>query len=176
MLGKNIYIVGMMGVGKSTHGKLIAKALNYSFVDLDEYIEKAYCKTISEIFSDKGEAEFRVMETKCLEEVLKNTHTVVATGGGTPCFYNNMAKMKANGYTLFLRLGINEIARRLMESKKVRPALVGMDLKAIEKFVHDKIEERAQVYDMAEWEIEMKFKYDKADWKNFLVMNIPDLE
>ena len=79
-----IFLIGFMGSGKTTHGKRLATRLDYAFVDMDRYIEEKAGATIPEIFSDKGEAAFRDMETAAIRELCQHENTVIATGGGAP--------------------------------------------------------------------------------------------
>jgi shikimate kinase len=88
---ERIYLLGMMGVGKSTLGKQLARQLHYSFIDLDKSIEKEEGKSIPDIFAQLGEGYFRKVERQMLLKTAERNHIVVAVGGGTPCFYENMA-------------------------------------------------------------------------------------
>ena len=84
------FLIGYMGSGKSTVGEKLAAKLNYDFIDLDKLIESDYKQTIPEIFSTKGEKEFRAMEHNTLKRLLEKDNLVIACGGGTPCYYNSM--------------------------------------------------------------------------------------
>ncbi len=85
-----IFLIGYMGSGKSTLGRRLAKHLNLQFVDMDHYIEERNYKTIPQIFAEEGEAEFRKKERKALEELSEFTNIIIATGGGAPCFFDNI--------------------------------------------------------------------------------------
>ncbi len=87
-----IFLIGFMGSGKTTLGKELSKDLDLKFIDLDAYIENKIGMTIIDIFNNKGEEKFRIIEKECLIELSTEEHIVIATGGGTPCFYNNMQK------------------------------------------------------------------------------------
>src|SRR5690606_34726901 len=116
----SIYIVGYMGSGKTTFGKRLAAKLNMAFVDLDNLIEVTEGKTINEIFELKGESYFREKE----KEILQTTvfvNTVVATGGGTPCFFDNMSWMNTNGKTIYLKMTAQALESRLKFDKNNRP-------------------------------------------------------
>ncbi|MEO1434482.1 MAG: shikimate kinase, partial [Bacteroidota bacterium] len=102
-LAYRIYLVGFMGSGKSYYGKRLAEALNYQFVDFDEAIEKKASQTISDIFANQGEQAFRKIEQQVVEKSTQLTRVVYATGGGAPCFYNNMDRMKDGGVVLYLQ-------------------------------------------------------------------------
>jgi len=82
-----IFLIGYMGSGKTTFGRLIAKSQNLMFLDLDTFIEEKYLKSVSELFDEVGESEFRKMERDALREVCRFENCLIATGGGTPCFF-----------------------------------------------------------------------------------------
>ena len=85
-----IYLIGLPGSGKTTLGKQVAKALNLTFIDMDEKIEQTEGKSISEIFSKEGEAYFRDIERAMLHQVAQEENCIISTGGGAPCFFDNM--------------------------------------------------------------------------------------
>ena len=89
--------MGYMGCGKSTLGRALADELGVQFIDLDAYIEERYHKKVSEIFAEMGEQDFRQMERRMLEEVAECSDVVVACGGGTPCYFDNVALMNSRG-------------------------------------------------------------------------------
>lgn len=127
-------------------GKRAAKLAGLDFVDLDEVIEEREGKSIEEIFRVSGEDEFRKAERRALEEMArKDGEFVVACGGGTPCFFDNMELMNSHGKTIYLRLSAGRLASRLKNSKKNRPLLDGHrdDLKA---FVEEKMKHREDFY------------------------------
>lgn len=115
----NIYLIGMMGTGKSTVGKILAKKAEMPFVDLDHYIEVTNHKTISEIFKDDGEDRFRHFESEQLREA---SGSVVSCGGGIILKDENCNFIKENGTAILLTASINELVSRLKESDK-RPLL-----------------------------------------------------
>jgi shikimate kinase len=116
-----IFITGYMGSGKSTAGKKLASELGYEFIDLDHFIETEYKQTIPEIFASKGEKEFRSMENNTLKKVLeKKKDAVVACGGGTPCYFNNMELMNNNGITIYLKMSVDALVSRLLQAKEKR--------------------------------------------------------
>ncbi|HOR39786.1 MAG TPA: shikimate kinase, partial [Paludibacteraceae bacterium] len=96
-----IFLIGYMGAGKTTIGEQLAERLGYKFLDMDHVIEEKMQQSVSQIFSEKGEEEFRRLERECLEEISTEQNVVVATGGGAPCFYDNMERMNAYGLTVY---------------------------------------------------------------------------
>ena len=99
-----IFLTGYMGAGKTTLGKAFARKLNVPFIDLDWYIEERFHKTVGELFTERGEAGFRELERNMLHEVAEFENVVISTGGGAPCFYDNMEFMNRTGKTVFLNV------------------------------------------------------------------------
>lgn len=124
---KIIYLTGMMGAGKTTLGRKLATLLSYSFVDLDVYVENREGRPVRELFAREGEPYFREAEARALRDLPQAfAEAVVATGGGAPCFHDNMSFMKASGYTVFLDVPVEELVRRLQASDlRERPLLAG---------------------------------------------------
>ena len=118
-----IYLIGMPGAGKSTIGREIALRKKFPFFDLDKEIEKEEGKSVSEIFSQSGETYFREIESRVLNIISNSAESfVMATGGGTPCFYGNMDLMLQKGFTIFLDPPLDLIERRLTENR-TRPLI-----------------------------------------------------
>ena len=122
----NIYLVGMMGSGKSVTGKKLAELLSYSFLDLDECIQQKIGRTINDIFQNDGEISFRDQEQKVLQETVLLDKRVVATGGGTVLKTENVSVMKRTGKIIFLETSLNILWERV-KHKKDRPLLKGQD-------------------------------------------------
>ena len=116
-----ITILGFMGSGKSTLGKLIANRLDFNFIDLDDYIEENEKMSIPEIFNKKGEQHFRFLETQYLNEILSGQNTVVSLGGGTPCFNNNIKKITTQSKSLFIDLPFEQLRQALREEVEQSP-------------------------------------------------------
>ncbi|MCX6187437.1 MAG: shikimate kinase [Bacteroidetes bacterium] len=139
---QNIYIVGMPGSGKSTWGKRLAKAIQYSFVDLDKLIEKNEGISVAEIFSIKGEEYFREIEQKTLHETIHLSKTVIACGGGTPCFFDNMQWINMHGKSIYFKANAALLFDRMNASKTPRPLFLGIKsddlLSHIEKILHER--------------------------------------
>ncbi|NND33391.1 MAG: shikimate kinase, partial [Saprospiraceae bacterium] len=121
-----IFLLGFMGVGKSTLGSIVADQLGLPFYDFDAIIEEEMNMSISSIFAQYGELFFRKIEHDTLRDVLQaRNNFVMGTGGGLPCFNNNMAKMNEYGYTIYLRADTDDIVERLHHSSGSRPLLMG---------------------------------------------------
>jgi shikimate kinase len=120
-----IFLTGFMGSGKTTTGRMLAGQLNYDFADLDVLIEKCEGVPITEIFAQKGEDYFRLTESAMLESLLEKKNLVVALGGGTACFHDNMKKMKSAGITVYLKLSPEKLAFRLSRAHQSRPLVAG---------------------------------------------------
>lgn len=120
----NIFLIGYMASGKSTVGKLLANKLDFDFLDLDTYIQAKESMDVPTIFSKKGEIYFRKKEAESLKEIIDDLdHTVVALGGGTPCYGNNMEILKSskNSKSIYLKVSIAELSKRLLSEKDTRP-------------------------------------------------------
>ncbi len=150
-----IVLVGYMGSGKSTIGKLLAKQLSTSFIDLDTYIETQTGNTISELFASKGEIYFRKQEHLALKSILENEdHFVIATGGGTPCYSNNMDLILTHTSKVFyLRVSIGELVKRLGKEKKDRPLIAKIADEDLPEFFGKHLFERSQFYNKATYTI-----------------------
>ena len=117
----NIYLIGMMGTGKSTVGELLTKKLDYPFVDLDKNIEKYAGKSITKIFENDGEENFRILES---EQLRFYSNSVIACGGGIIMREENRTFMKENGKAILLTASPSKLAKRLIQSNS-RPLLAG---------------------------------------------------
>ena len=112
-----------MGAGKTTLGKQLAEKLNYEFIDLDHYIENRYRKTVGSIFEEKGEDGFRKIEHNMLHEAGEFDNVIIATGGGAPCFYNNIEYMNTQGITIYLKTSPLTLHQRLKVARNSRHLL-----------------------------------------------------
>jgi len=122
-----IYLIGYMGSGKSTLGKGLAKALGISWLDLDSEIESRYKISVPDFFSKYGENAFRDVEHKVLKEISSVPDIVVSTGGGVPCFHNNMELMNKTGLTIYLEAKPEIILTRIGPYAWKRPLFQQMD-------------------------------------------------
>ena len=125
--GRNIFLIGMMGSGKSQTGPVLAKMINYAFVDTDDVIEKASKQSISSIFEKDGEKVFRDVEKKVLKEISQHHSLVIATGGGLVTLPENWGILH-QGIVIWLDLDLKRSIKRLESDKKERPLLIGDDL------------------------------------------------
>ncbi len=151
-----IFLTGYMASGKSSTGKTLAAQLKYEFIDLDKFIEQEYKMTIPEIFSSKGEKEFRSMEHNALKKVIEKDKIVVACGGGTPCYYGNMDLMNNNGTTVYLKMSADSLVSRLMSAKEKRPLIANKDEKQLKEFVNRQLEKREDTYHQAQYTVKAK--------------------
>lgn len=151
-----IFLTGYMGSGKSTVGKKLAAKLSYDFIDLDKLIEVEYQQSIPEIFATKGEKEFRAMEHNALKKLLEQSNIVVACGGGTPCYYNNMELMNNNGTTVYLKMSADALVSRLFHAKDKRPLIENKTEAELHTFVNRQLEKREDVYHQAQYIVKGK--------------------
>ncbi len=145
-----------MGSGKSTAGQKLATKLNYQFIDLDKFIESEYGKTIPQIFAEKGENEFRAFEHNALKKIIENENAVVACGGGTPCFYNNIDLMNNTGVTVYIKLSVDALVSRLKMAKEERPLIKNKTEEELKKFVNRQLELREDFYKKAQFLVKGK--------------------
>ncbi len=146
MLNKPIYLTGFMGSGKTTLGKLLARELNATFTDLDHLIESREKTTISELFAKQGEEGFRQLERQVIRETAGMQNTVIATGGGAPCFFDNMEIMNQNGTTIYLYLSPEALTQRLLPARNHRPLIAGKSEEELYNFIQTKLKEREPFY------------------------------
>ncbi|MDD4636108.1 MAG: shikimate kinase [Bacteroidales bacterium] len=160
---QRIFLTGFMGSGKTTLGRFFAKEYGYSFIDLDHYIEGRYFKTINQIFEDSGEEGFRLIEQKALKEVSEIEDVIIATGGGTPCFFDNMDYMNSRGLTIFINVSVPELTIRLEKAKSKRPLLKDKNKEEIREYIEEKLQVRLPYYLKSHLTIDGKDMYKKED-------------
>ncbi|MFT5969876.1 MAG: shikimate kinase [Flavobacteriales bacterium] len=144
-----IFIIGFMGSGKSTLGKTLSHTLGFEFIDMDEWIANRACKTIPEIFAQDGDAAFRALEQECLHHLMHKENMVVATGGGTPCYFDNMELMLEIGEVVFLNLNEEVLINRLREEQTQRPLIADKSEADLRKTVNQLLQERLPFYKQA---------------------------
>lgn len=143
---RRVFLIGYMGAGKTTLGKELSRRAGLSFIDLDYYIEGRYRQTVSQLFAERGEAGFREIERNLLHEVGAFEDVLVSTGGGTPCFFDNMDFMLGQGTTVYLRVPVDELAARLEIGKHSRPVLRGRSGEELRAFIAKSLAEREPFY------------------------------
>jgi len=142
-----------MGSGKTTLGRRLAKYANLQFIDMDSFIEERHCKTVPQIFEEEGETEFRNKEHKALAELSHFTDAVIATGGGAPCFFDNIDLMNRTGKTIYLNISPKILAERLKKSRTERPLIKGKSTKELEDYINSTLEKRDPFYKKAKYQI-----------------------
>lgn len=145
-----LYLIGLPGSGKSFLGKQLADELNLPFIDLDEAIEREAGISVSKIFSDQGEEHFRRLEAQTLRSQSETPEFVMACGGGTPCFHDNVQFMNETGQCIFLNVPVAEIVARLNSSEKnSRPLLADTGNELLEDKLTRLLEQRKSFYEQA---------------------------
>lgn len=142
-----IYLIGFMGAGKTTFGKQLAQTIHHQFLDLDTIIEQNEHRSITEIFQTSGEAYFREIEQNTLIETGELNKTVIATGGGTPCFFDNMSWMNRKGVTVYLEESVVNLKDRLFIDKINRPML--NKVSDLETYIRETLAKRNFYYKQA---------------------------
>ncbi len=145
-----IYLIGFMGSGKSTQGKMIARMMGYDFLDMDDWIEEQEGMTVPQIFSEYGEAYFRKKEKMAIRATGTLEKTVIATGGGAPCHGDNMELLKASGLTIYIKLTADALISRLSTAKTRRPLLEGKTDDEVRTTVKEMLNERETFYKQAD--------------------------
>lgn len=144
-----VFLIGFMGAGKTTFGKKLAKKLKCPFFDLDHLIEEITGSTVGEYFAAHGEVKFRELEKEILQTHPLPENFVLSTGGGAPCFHDNMDWMNENGQTIYLQLTPKALATRLENAKEDRPLIKGLTGDDLIKFISDRLETRDIYYKKA---------------------------
>ena len=148
-----IYLIGYMGCGKSSLGRRLSAFMSIQFVDMDHYIEERNCKTVPQIFEEEGEEAFRMKERKALEELSEFENIIIATGGGAPCFFDNMDLMNRTGKTIFMNIDPKILAERLLKSKTERPLIKGKSKEELVTFIDETLKKRNEFYRKAQVQI-----------------------
>jgi shikimate kinase len=146
-----LFLVGFSGCGKSTLGAMIARKTKKNFIDLDNYISAKHNKSISQIFEHNDEQEFRALEKEALCEIVKLKNIIVATGGGTPCFFDNMTMMNKSGITVYLKLSPQKLFERLASNKNSRPLLAKKDDNELFEYIKKELQIREKYYSQSKF-------------------------
>ena len=151
---ERVYLIGYMGCGKTTIGKRLAKSLGWDVIDMDSRIESRYRKTIPDIFASEGEESFRKKERFILEELSALENVVVSTGGGAPCFFDNIDVMNSSGLCVYIRMTPEALAARLKNAKANRPLLKDKTEEELTGFIKEQLEKRRAFYEQARYVID----------------------
>ncbi len=144
-----IFLIGYMGCGKSTLGRSVASQLGLDFVDMDSAITTREGRSINEIFASDGEAGFRKIEREVLESLLAQENVVVATGGGVPCFGDNIELINQHALSIYLDVDMGVLISRLKGAKAKRPLIASKTDEELSEFVRDALEFRRPYYEKA---------------------------
>ena len=146
----NIFLVGLPASGKTTLGKKLARLLDFEFLDTDDLIKKRERVSIEDIFDKRGESAFRLLEKEVLDSLMGSKNKVISTGGGLPCFHDNMGRMNELGTTIFLNVPIVDLHKRLgHDGKENRPLTRGKNDQELLEFLEKKYQERSPFYNQA---------------------------
>lgn len=163
-----IFLIGYMGAGKTTLGRALAAAIGVEFIDLDCYIEERFRKTVSQIFAEKGEEEFRNIERRMLHEVGEFENVIISTGGGTPCFFDNVEYMNAQGTTVFLDVPLERLFIRLSIARSKRPLIKDKNDDELRAFIGEQLQKRLPHYSKALY----TFRADKLEDRTQIDMSV----
>ena len=144
-----IILVGYMGSGKTTVGKALAEALGLSFYDLDWCVESRYHRTVPQLFAERGEEGFRELERRLLHEVAEFEDIVLACGGGTPCFFDNMDFITSQAQTVYLKATPETLAMHLRMGKVERPLIKGKTPEQLTDYIRESLAQREPFYSRA---------------------------
>lgn len=144
-----IVLIGYMGAGKTTVGRMLAKDMGLMFYDLDWYITSRMLRTVAQIFEESGEEGFRRIERNMLHEVAEFENVVISCGGGTPCFFDNMDYLNLQSETVYLKATPEVLYAHLKMGKSVRPLLLNKTPEEVEAFVKQQLQQREPYYSKA---------------------------
>lgn len=153
---QRIILIGYMGAGKTTVGKALAHDLGLEFFDLDWYIENRFRKKIPQIFAERGENGFREIERNMLYEVGEFENVVISSGGGTPCFFDNIDYMSRQADTVYLNAPVDVLYAHLMMGKSQRPLIEGKTPEELKAYIKDSLAGREQFYRKARYMVDVE--------------------
>jgi shikimate kinase len=165
-----VFLIGYMASGKSHLGKELSELTGYPCFDIDEVFEERYRISVNDFFEKYDEGSFRRLEQEILMETEWMPNAVVATGGGTPCFFRNMEFMKKNGVCVYLRVNARTLAERLLTVKKKRPLIKHVEQAEIEVVIRKHLDEREPYYLQADHILQSQ-KFDPE----YIMQLIPEL-
>jgi shikimate kinase len=146
-----IFLIGFMGSGKTHWGQLLSHKLSIPFFDMDEQVVSHEGKSIVEIFAEKGEEHFRLLEKDVLH-IITESHDnfVMACGGGLPCYFNNIDYMNQSGTTVWINTPVDTIFQRLIREKENRPLIKGLTDEQLKSYISKKFADRRIYYEQAD--------------------------
>lgn len=150
-----IILIGYMGSGKTTVGKALAENLKLPFYDLDWYIESRMRKSVSQIFAERGEDGFRKIEHNMLHEVAEFENVIISCGGGTPCFFDNMDYLNAQGDVVYLKAEPDVLLKHLQMGKGKRPLLEGKTPDELIEYITGQLAKREEFYSKAKYTLDV---------------------
>ena len=145
-----IYLVGYMASGKTKIGREMSKISGLGFADIDDLFEEKYRISIPDFFDKYGESLFRQLEQQVLIQTAILDNMVISTGGGTPCFFDNMDFILQNGHSVYLKLPAAALVNRLKSIRKQRPLLKDLKSEELESFITGQLKTREPFYSRAE--------------------------
>ena len=154
-MAQRIFLIGYMGVGKTTVGHALSKLTGLPFYDLDWYIETRMRKRVAQIFAERGEEGFRRFEQTMLHEVAEFDQVILSCGGGTPCFFDNMDYLNQQGTTVYLKASPEVLYSHLREARVERPLLKGKSADEMLQHISRQLAERETFYTKARHIIEV---------------------
>ena len=143
-----IYLIGMMGSGKSTIARMLAKQLDWTWIDTDACVERNANLTVADIFAQSGEDAFRKREWECVQQAAGHKNVVVSCGGGAPCYYDAINVLLTTGVVIYLRASTDSLVSRLEKTDQSRPLLFQTDLPLREQ-IDRLLAQREEVYKRA---------------------------
>lgn len=147
---RHLFLIGFMGSGKSWWGRALAEHSGQPFIDLDAFVEASAGQSIAGIFAEAGETGFRLLEHDCLRRLATLPPAIVATGGGTPCFFDNMDWMNRQGRTAYLQTPPEVLFERLRTQREHRPLLRNLDDAGLQAFIRERLDAREPFYRQAQ--------------------------
>ena len=152
-MNSKIFLIGFMGSGKTHWGKIWAKKNQLNFFDLDEEIEKTLGKSVAQIFEKRDEEYFREKERDHLRKFETKKNFILACGGGTPCFFDNLQWMNEQGSTIYMKLSPAKIFERVIDKTKERPLINKINTSELLFFIEQKLKERETFYHKAKYTV-----------------------
>lgn len=171
MAADKIFLIGMMGAGKTYWSQKMAKWNKCVGYDLDALIEMNEEKTITEIFNEDGEEYFRKVEAKILRWFKEKKKFIIATGGGTPCFQDNMSWMKKEGLVIWLDESVEVLVKRLCAEKDQRPLIAHLNNSQIAAYIENKLIERHSYYQQAHYRLSSE-QLNEASLKKLITKHV----